>query len=659
MNQDSTEAAPRRALKRNAVLYREWRPLTFRDVVGQGHVVKTLQNSVRKNRLAHAYLFCGVRGTGKTTLAQILSRAVNCQNPVDGEPCNECEICRGILSGSALDVMEIDAASNNSVDNVRGLREGIIYAPATARYKVYIIDEVHMLSGGAFNALLKTLEEPPPYVVFILATTEPQKLPATVVSRCQRFDFRRIPDDEIIGRLEIIAESLGVTVARDALRLIAKLSEGALRDAISIFDQCVSGVESVLSIGDVLRITGVPDDENLARCARILADGDAKAVPSNVAAAVNAGMSLTQYADGLAGFFRNMLMVKLGLGRDEFPEISNDSYETILELNARLEVDFLLAAANEFATLTNGLKNSTNQTVMFEVALAKMCLGRFHEKGAVDALNARIDTLEKRIENAARAERQASADIWPGDDPAADRRASAAAWDEKTASGAARDDRPTARDDRPTARDNAQMPATDDAHAARETAHGDEDAAAGIPGQTGTSAYRQVDRALWNKILASFKTKGHLMLFSLLNGAAAATLDGNFYIVLPDARASHKSMLAQPDNILKLQEVIQTGAGISYGIRIVNESEAARLQVNSREAAQAQTNDRGSAPARAEDREATQAEDREAAQAHNKNRNNDAVESSSSVEPERKKLSFSDMARQLNEKFNIPTNIYP
>jgi DNA polymerase-3 subunit gamma/tau len=221
-------------------LYREWRPLVFEDVVEQEHIVKTLKYSVTAGRIAHAYLFCGTRGTGKTTMAHILSRAINCLNPQNGDPCNECEVCKGILEGSILDVLEIDAASNNSVDNVREIRDEVIYAPSTARYKVYIIDEVHMLSTGAFNALLKTLEEPPSHVVFILATTEPHKLPATILSRCQRFDFRKISVEGIVQRLDKVAHANGITFEKEALRLISRLADGALRDALSIMDQCMS-----------------------------------------------------------------------------------------------------------------------------------------------------------------------------------------------------------------------------------------------------------------------------------------------------------------------------------------------------------------------------------------------------------------------------------
>ena len=376
-------------------LYREWRPRTFKDVVEQEHVVTTLKNSIANNRIAHAYLFCGVRGTGKTTLAQVLSRAVNCLNPRDSEPCNECEICRGILAGRILDVAEIDAASNNSVDNVRVLRDQINYAPAQTKYKVYIIDEVHMLSGNAFNALLKTLEEPPSYVIFILATTDAQKLPATILSRCQRFDFKRISDEAITGRLSLIAEKTGLPAEQDALRLIAKLSEGSLRDAISIFDQCVSARRDVsLTLADVLGVTGRPEDESFMSCAKIILDRNVKAIPEYVAGITASGVNLPQYTDGMTVFFRNMLMIKLGQGRGEFPEMSGDTYGEINNLAERCDIDRLLSLASEFSLMSGILKNSVNQTVLLEVTLTKLCLGRYRSNEAIDNINARIRELE-------------------------------------------------------------------------------------------------------------------------------------------------------------------------------------------------------------------------------------------------------------------------
>ena len=239
-------------------IYRKWRPMVFEDIVGQGHITQTLKNQILNDKIGHAYLFCGTRGTGKTTCAKVLSRAVNCLNPHDGSPCNECEVCKGILDGSILDVKEIDAASNNGVDNIREIRDDVRYVSTNAKYTVYIIDEVHMLSTGAFNALLKTLEEPPEHVIFILATTEAHKVPQTILSRCQRFDFKRIPDEDIIKRLELVCKESNVNATTQALNIIAALSEGAMRDALSILERCIQDGENNIDENKIKELVGIP-----------------------------------------------------------------------------------------------------------------------------------------------------------------------------------------------------------------------------------------------------------------------------------------------------------------------------------------------------------------------------------------------------------------
>ena len=239
-------------------LYRKFRPQTFEEMVGQEHITRTLKNQIIANRVGHAYLFNGGRGTGKTSAAKILARAINCLNPKDGEPCNECEICKGALSGALTDIVEMDAASNNSVEDIRSIREEVNFLPTKAKYRVYIIDEVHMLSQGAFNALLKTLEEPPEHVKFILATTEPQKLPATILSRCQRFDFKRISNEDIIKRLEIVSKESNIEITKQALNIIASLSEGAMRDALSILERCVQDGENNIDENKIKELVGIP-----------------------------------------------------------------------------------------------------------------------------------------------------------------------------------------------------------------------------------------------------------------------------------------------------------------------------------------------------------------------------------------------------------------
>ena len=239
-------------------LYRKFRPINFSEMVGQEHITRTLKNQIISNRVGHAYLFNGGRGTGKTSAAKILARAINCLNPKDGEPCNECEICKGAISGSLTDIVEMDAASNNSVEDIRSIREEVNFLPTKAKYRVYIIDEVHMLSTGAFNALLKTLEEPPEHVKFILATTEPQKLPATILSRCQRFDFKRISNEDIIKRLKIVCNESNIEISEGALNIIATLSEGAMRDALSILERCVQDGENKIDEDKIKDLVGIP-----------------------------------------------------------------------------------------------------------------------------------------------------------------------------------------------------------------------------------------------------------------------------------------------------------------------------------------------------------------------------------------------------------------
>lgn len=337
-------------------LYRKWRPLVFEDVVEQEHVVKTLKYSISTDRIAHAYLFCGTRGTGKTTMAKIFSRAVNCLNPKDGDPCNECEICKGILNGSILDVMEIDAASNNSVDNVREIRDEVVYAPSQAKYKVYIIDEVHMLSSGAFNALLKTLEEPPKHVVFILATTEPHKLPATILSRCQRFDFRRITIESIMGRISSIAEKNGVGLQREAARLIARMADGALRDAISILDQCISLGSSEITYNDVLAVVGIVNDTFIAEMVDKLGESDVPGILTLVERLAMEGKDIAQFISDIVQYYRNLLICKVTEKPEEIIEASDETFEKMRAQVKALERDEIIYTIKEFSLLMSNLK---------------------------------------------------------------------------------------------------------------------------------------------------------------------------------------------------------------------------------------------------------------------------------------------------------------
>ncbi|NSW92448.1 MAG: DNA polymerase III subunit gamma/tau [Firmicutes bacterium] len=354
-------------------LYRKWRPLVFDDVVEQEHIVKSLKYSVNTGRIAHAYLFCGTRGTGKTTMAQILSRAVNCLNPNNGNPCNECEICRGILSGSLLDVMEIDAASNNSVDNVRDIRDEVIYTPSRAKYKVYIIDEVHMLSTGAFNALLKTLEEPPSHVIFILATTEPHKLPATILSRCQRYDFRRITVESIAVRLDKISRANGIDVENEALKLIARISEGALRDALSILDQCISLGNKKITYSDVLSITGMANEHFISTFVDSISNRDISNILILINHLVMEGKDISQFVSTLILYYRNLLICKLLDNAQSIIDASGDSINTMKLQASSLDKDEIIYIIKELSELESSLKWANHPRVMLEVTLIKIC----------------------------------------------------------------------------------------------------------------------------------------------------------------------------------------------------------------------------------------------------------------------------------------------
>ena len=291
-------------------LYRKFRPTTFADVVGQEHITKTLRNQIIADRVGHAYLFNGGRGTGKTSSAKILARAINCLNPKDGEPCNECEICRGALNGSLTDIVEMDAASNNSVEDIRSIREEVNFLPTKAKYRVYIIDEVHMLSPGAFNALLKTLEEPPEHVKFILATTEPQKLPATILSRCQRFDFKRISNEDIIKRLKVVCNESNIEITDSALNIIAVLSEGAMRDALSILERCIQDGENKIDEDKIKDLVGIPKIAFVNSITEAIIDYDIDKALKSMDDILNEGKDLNNFLWEIIKYIKDILIYK-------------------------------------------------------------------------------------------------------------------------------------------------------------------------------------------------------------------------------------------------------------------------------------------------------------------------------------------------------------
>lgn len=356
-------------------LYRKWRPTGFDEVVGQTAVITTLKNQIKSDRIGHAYLFCGTRGTGKTSAAKIFARAVNCPNAKehDGSPCNECETCKAIASGRAMNVFEIDAASNNGVDNIRDIREQVEYPPVTGRYKVYIIDEVHMLSTGAFNALLKTLEEPPAYVIFILATTDPQKIPATILSRCQRYDFKRISKGEIASHLQDIMKREGISVEDKALHYIAEAADGSMRDSLSILDQCLAyHYGETLTYDNVLDILGAEDDSKYSELFGKIIAHDVEGVLADVAVMINDGCEPGRLINDFIMYLRNVLLVK-SIGNNDVLELSEERYDKAHADAELADRDTIIRIISSLAELSNRTRFSQQKRVGLEVELIRLC----------------------------------------------------------------------------------------------------------------------------------------------------------------------------------------------------------------------------------------------------------------------------------------------
>lgn len=381
-------------------LYRKFRPDEFEDVKGQDAIVRTLKNQINADRIGHAYLFCGTRGTGKTTVAKIFAKAVNCEHPVDGSPCGECAMCKSIAAGTSMNVIEIDAASNNGVDNIREIREEVTYRPTEGKYKVYIIDEVHMLSIGAFNALLKTLEEPPEYVIFILATTEAHKIPITILSRCQRYDFKRISIETIAARLRELIDKEGWDVEDKAVRYIAKMADGSMRDSLSLLDQCAAFyMNETLTYDHVLEVLGAVDTEVFSRLLRQLLAMDVHQVIETVDELVMQGRELSQLAADFTWYLRNLLLVKSSDNMEDVLDVSSENLALLKEEAQMIDSDTLIRYIRIFSDLTNQLKYATQKRVLLKVTLIKLCRPAMDQNK--DALLDRIRAIEKQLEEGA------------------------------------------------------------------------------------------------------------------------------------------------------------------------------------------------------------------------------------------------------------------
>lgn len=378
-------------------LYRKFRPLKFEDMVGQEHITRTIKNQIMAGRVGHAYLLNGVRGTGKTTTAKILARAINCLNPQNGEPCNECEICKAALSGSLTDIVEMDAASNNSVDDIRAIRDEVNFLPTLAKYRVYIIDEVHMLSTGAFNALLKTLEEPPAHVKFILATTEPQKLPATILSRCQRFDFKKISNEDISKRLQYVCDESRIEITKEALNIISVLAEGAMRDALSILERCLQEGNEKIDENLVKDLVGIPKLTFITKITEAIIQNDIEKTITTIEEVMKEGKDLNNLLWELIKYIKDILVWKTTKKLEIY---SKEELNKITKLSEEISKERLLQIIYTLSELENEIKWSSQKAVLFEVAMIKLCAPEQNKvsSSGLEDINNRITQLEKKVE---------------------------------------------------------------------------------------------------------------------------------------------------------------------------------------------------------------------------------------------------------------------
>lgn len=385
-------------------LYRKWRPDNFEDVKGQGHIVTTLKNQINADRIGHAYLFCGTRGTGKTSVAKIFAKAVNCEHPVNGSPCGECPTCKAIAAGTSMNVIEIDAASNNGVDNIREIRDEVQYSPTEGKYKVYIIDEVHMLSTGAFNALLKTLEEPPSYVIFILATTEVAKIPVTIMSRCQRYDFHRISIETIADRLSELMKAENIVVEDKAIRYVAKAADGSMRDALSLLDQCIAfHLGEELKYDDVLDVLGAVDIAIFSNMYKTIRENDVARCMNLMEDIIMQGRDLSQFVTDFIWYLRNLLLIKTTRDTDKIEdviEVSKDNIADMMEDAKEADVDTLMRHIRVLSELSNDMKTSTQKRVKAEVTFIKLMRPSMEKPADMTELTGRINTLETQLGDA-------------------------------------------------------------------------------------------------------------------------------------------------------------------------------------------------------------------------------------------------------------------
>lgn len=503
-------------------LYRKFRPIKFNELVGQEHITKTLKNQIVSDRVGHAYLFNGGRGTGKTTIAKILARAVNCLNIKDGEPCNECEICKAALDGSLTDIVEMDAASNNSVEDVRDIREAVNFLPTKAKYRVYIIDEVHMLSTGAFNALLKTLEEPPKHVKFMLATTEPQKIPATILSRCQRFDFKRISNEDIIKRLKIVCEESKISISDEALNLIATLAEGGMRDALSILERCNQDGEDKIDEDKIRDLVGIPKITYIKQIVEAIINYDVDSSLKTIEEILKDGKDLSNLLWEIIKYVKDILLYK---STGSIQTYTKEEIEDIKVLSEKISKEELIKLICNLSELENTLKMSTQKLIIFQAGIIKLCNKQDINKSEkiVDNNtgnnNYNIDILEQRvtkIENFLRASNFADKGTKP-----------------KFSVQSQSEEKPKA----------IQKP-----------------------------KYEGKTQDYWPKIIDNFKEEGKMFMYINLAGTVAKEInDMTVAIEFPNGMSEvAKDFLERPENRINLQKTISIASGKEMQIKFVD-----------------------------------------------------------------------------------------
>ncbi len=515
-------------------LYRKWRPMRFDDVVGQEHVTTTLKNEIKHAHIAHAYLFTGTRGTGKTSTAKIFSRAVNCLRPEDGNPCNQCDVCRGILEERILDIVEIDAASNTGVENIREIIDQGRYCATVSKNRVYIIDEVHMLSQGAFNALLKTLEEPPADVIFILATTEIHKVPATILSRCQRFDFKAITAADIAGRIRYILEQEGISADDGAVDYIAYLGDGSMRDALSILDQCLAFKENGLTYEDVVGVVGALDDTYLFDIAARIAKQDTAGTLEAFSKCISDGRNADYFVESLLGVFRDILMYQIA---GEQPDMSRKRMQGVARISGLYTREQTLHSIEVLSDLLSALRFSASPRVLIEVALIKLSQPQLDESGG--ALLARLSKLENAVplggaayvqHSAVQASSQEGEDLpWPADGEALDAAAKPVSAEKK---------------DKPTVSGNEENVQKEE---------------------------NVQPAANWKDVIDGVMKSGNLMLFTDLFKTTAYLQGDVLYVCFDDAQKRDRTM--QKDHLALVQQQVRTVFGTDLPVKCVLESE--------------------------------------------------------------------------------------